>query len=409
MNPVFEFYRGNDDVVADCLEQILASGDEEAIETSYTMIGYVRDPVRGLGERDLTYAMIRTWFAHDPVRAISALRQLPTSYGSWADIKYFCEYVRSRSMNDRCRDNAMIDEAINLLVHQLKIDRDTLNRGLRDNVSCRDRLSFAGKWTPREKGKFGWIFNRIVPSFGARGLRRLLSALNRELDTVQIKQCANQWSEIDPASVTPTTYINQRRAFLRVTNEDRSLCADNFANWSTITSSTHMCISDMVRFALREDRDVNMLNRTWSSMVGDKRRDSIIPIIDISCDLDTVLRHQFIGHGILLAQRHLGRLILADQTPVWIEANHSELFTDIVDRILVHMNRATTASLDRAFKLINDTLSMSATPSESITFHILSRQRYDNSGCNVVYMFPMDLSHFRGASICLSKKTASTI
>ena len=69
------------------------------------------------------------------------------SYGSWKDIKYFCEYVKNAS---GAYNHPLIYQACWLLTEQLKID-----------VQHNFPISLVGKWCPREKKKYGWVFNII--------------------------------------------------------------------------------------------------------------------------------------------------------------------------------------------------------------------------------------------------------
>ena len=68
----------------------------------YRIIGHTRDIIDGKGECALTYMMIYTWYDFYPQLATFALRCLVDlgdkkvhQYGSWKDIKYFCEYCRN--------------------------------------------------------------------------------------------------------------------------------------------------------------------------------------------------------------------------------------------------------------------------------------------------------------------------
>ena len=76
--------------------------------------------------------------------------------------------------------------------------------------------------------------------------RKIISSLNRELDTVQIKQCSKKWSKIDPSTQTISTMKRQKNAFLnlcynrenqnmqeRYELTDRIICADNFNDYSS--------------------------------------------------------------------------------------------------------------------------------------------------------------------------------
>ena len=53
--------------------------------------------------------------------------------------------------------------------------------------------------------------------------RKALSKLNVALETVQVKQCAKQWSEIAPEKQTSITMFKQKRAFL---NKTKKISAD---------------------------------------------------------------------------------------------------------------------------------------------------------------------------------------
>jgi hypothetical protein len=47
----------------------------------------------------------------------------------------------------------------------------------------------------------------------------MLSRLNKQIDTTQIKQCGQNWSAIDFNTVTSITIAKQKKAFLNI-NKD---------------------------------------------------------------------------------------------------------------------------------------------------------------------------------------------
>ena len=99
-----------------------------------------------------------------------------------------------------------------------------------------NEVSLVAKWAPREKSSFGWLYEKLATDYFAHILttatnsvskqkavlkckmeyRKVLSALNRKIDTLQIKQCGKVWSSIDFNKVTSISITKQTKAFLNV-------------------------------------------------------------------------------------------------------------------------------------------------------------------------------------------------
>jgi len=373
MNRVNEFYaslkRGKCiDSDLDGLLRSVAIGSKE-FSVLYRLIAHTRDINDGLGERDLTYAMICVWYRHYPVQAIKALRFIVTSVGigSWADIKYLCGYVvRTKDPNA----DAIIDSAIGLMNYQLNMDRVAWNTALVNYLqikratpntlvprpSGRDVMSFAAKWAPREKSRFGWLFNRMVAQwlqmFGGnvseKSFRKMISMLNRELETVQIKQCAGKWADIGPETVSICTLLRQKKAFTQVHTEDRALCASNFSGFYD-TAVIAIPAGKLVAYALTKDRDESWLNHVWK-MKPKLKPSNAIPIIDIGWQ---EINYDLIGQGIGLAQTGPQRFMLAGQVPIWITATYEDTFIDIIDRIRPFIEQRTLGNIETAISVLD--------------------------------------------------------
>ena len=223
---------------------------KESMTVLYKMIGHTRDIIDGKGEYALSYMQIFVWNSFFPELAQYALLMFVTStsgdhpFGSWKDIKYFCNYCKQKNMPVT---DPMLQYAFSLINTQLSEDIHATNKSL------------AAKWVPREKStRFGWIYQELAYSYFKPYLlsaktqhqhnraqikckteyRKLVSNLNRIIDTVQIKQCANNWADIDHSKTTSITISKQKQAFLNITKdntprselEDRIICADNFKN-----------------------------------------------------------------------------------------------------------------------------------------------------------------------------------
>ena len=407
MDKVNEFYvsleRGNNNIQSD-LDGLLSIFTPDQIEFKmlYRLIAHTRDINDGLGERELTYAMICVWYRHYPVLAITALRFIVTTVGigSWADIKYLCGYVtRTNDLNAE----AIIDSAIGLLNYQLNADRIAWNNALANYLqikkadpetlvprpSGRDVMSFAAKWAPREKSRFGWLFHQMVAqwsqmfggSVNVKSYRTMISMLNRELETVQIKQCAGKWADIGPETVSICTLLRHKKAFTRGNTEDRATCASNFSDFY---DSAVMAIpaGKLVAFALARERDKAWLNRVWKEKPKMKPSNAI-PIIDIGWK---TMDYDLLGDGIRLAQTGPQRFMLAGQVPIWLNAGYEEPFIDIIDRIRPFLQHPTVGNIEAAISVLdgaafvtgskNEYVVMSKSAARKDIASVLSRSQY---------------------------------
>lgn len=377
----------------------------------YKLIAQTRDITYGKGERLLTYVLICAWYNFYPVSALFALKvivsnndnddDLYSPYGSWCDIKYFCDYVRSTEyIDDDCKDN-IIDTAIGLLNHQINKDRIAWNNTLRNYLedkmnnpasfsnrpNGRDVMSFAVKWCPREKSKYGWLYERIVlqwnkmfnpnivcdTEISKRNYRKMISALNKELDTTQIKQCANKWCTINPENVSIGTLVKQKTAFSKTINQDRADCNNNFIEYysevNVINDYKHsinrtlLPISNIVEYAMNfiknganDERQKNWINFIWRKTMNHLNKSVLhnsIPIIDISWDLDKESRNTAIGLGIAIALKsNIHRFIIYDTVSYWLSISPNEDFTSIIEQVYNKTKVATLSNIDIAVSLI---------------------------------------------------------
>jgi len=231
---------------------ILDAERKELLVVLYKIIGLTRDMVDGKGEYALAYMQIFVWYEFYPSLATFALEKFVLldkehPYGSWKDIKYFCKYVLDKTNN---QDHPLIHYGSDLIIRHIHLDLESTNGTSK---------SLVGKWVPREKCvRFGWLFSILAEKYFPQYLdtaksaeqkkkaiskckmefRKICSGLNRELDTVQIKQCGKVWASIDHSKTTSITNSRQKKAFLNVTKsgkqrseeDDRVVCAENYKN-----------------------------------------------------------------------------------------------------------------------------------------------------------------------------------
>jgi hypothetical protein len=352
----------------------------------YRMIGQTRDIIDGKGECTLTYMMICTWYDFYPVLANFALKCLVDldnsevhQFGSWKDIKYFGKYCLANHLSV---SHPLIQYACLLVNEQLQKDLDT--------IAVHGNISLAAKWVPREKSSFGWLYESLACQFFSNFLvtaetnesrskavtkcktqyRKLLSDLNRRIDTTQIKQCGGDWSNIDFNKVTSVTTHKQKKAFLNIKkdgsvrysdNKDRIECAEHFqarikkaVDGEVEMKGKRISMADFTKQALNLihqqesylydsssssssslETEINLLNSQWrdnSSQTG--ALDNMIPMVDVSGSMGGDPMNVAIALGLRIAEKStLGKRIMTfSAKPTWVNL---ESYDDFVTQVSV--------------------------------------------------------------------------
>jgi len=339
----------------------------------YRMIGHTRDIIDGKGEYTLTYMMIHTWYEFYPELACFALKCLVDlgdknihQYGSWKDIKYFCEYCKN---NGASIDHPLIQYAIKLTNEQLR----------NDSNESGNNISLVAKWIPREKSSFNWLYQALAcdyyseflvtannPEKGQRAIlkcktqyRKLLSELNKKIDTLQIKQCAKTWSTIDFDKVTSISLSKQKKAFLNTKkngevkypyDNDRILCAEHFNDHIQrsikgeiemkgkrigLNNFTKQALGllDNSKITPNIQLEIDLLNSQWinnSTQTGNLG--NMIAMVDVSGSMDGDPLYAAIALGIRVAEKSiLGKRVMTfSSNPKWVNL---EPYNDFVSQV----------------------------------------------------------------------------
>lgn len=356
----------------------------------YKMIGHTRDIIHGKGEYALTYMMIYTWYNYYPELALYALETLVTEnpigghpYGSWKDIKYFCNYCRMQGCSV---DHPLIQHAILLVNSELLNDIKIIEEGYTSK-----NISLVSKWVPREKsGKFGWLYPHFACDYFSDYMetattkcsrdkalikckmeyRKILTRLNSIIDTVQMKQCNHSWREINFNNVTSITITKQKKAFLNVLHnkntpnqeQDRLECCENFKKYLSECESKKINIKgkrlsmcDFTEEALKllnSKKDtiyqnnkqtqeiikiqIDILNSQWrdnATQNGLFRK--MIAMVDVSSSMNGKSLHAAISLGIRVAENSiLGKRVLTFSSyPSWINLDENKTFVEMVDAL----------------------------------------------------------------------------
>ena len=410
-----------------CNEEI-----KEYLSILFRMIAHTRDMIEGKGEYTLAYMMIHTWYNFFSDLSLFALTCMVTSsenqehpYGSWKDIKYFCGYCRKQGENE---DHPLIKHAIMLANTQLK--KDFINY-----LNNNNKISLVSKWIPRESSSFGWLFSLMAINYfpeyvkSAQTIeahiksilkckteyRKIISCLNKKLDTLQVKQCNNQWVNIDFNNVTSISLLKQNNVFLNikqngdirdVDNIDRIQCCEKFKMYienrivdekqikgkcigiEHFTKQALKLINCKNNNSIELDYQKKILNFQWiSSSENSNTLGNFIPMIDVSESIDSVYKHAAVALGIRVAEKSkLGKRILTfSGKPKWINLELCNDFVSMVDNIYqdIHaMNKNFYEALNFILDAIIDS-KLSPEEVQDMVLVIFSDMQIEQSDVNV--------------------------
>lgn len=372
----------------------------------YKLIGHIRDCLHGKGEYTLAFMMLEVWWQYYPELAIRAFsffvksknNSLAHQYGSWKDVKYMCDYLSTHTIQGN--KHPFIESILNLVVSELIIENNKYN-----NDFPNFKPSLIGKWIPREKSKrFGWIFKRIAkkmfseivkePIGGWKSLsqqrsasnktyvrlRKILSRLNKSLDTSQIKFCNNQWSKLEFNKVTSITLRKQKNAIMNVDkkgntrthNEDRIKCAQNYkqhvqsclsGNKNAKIHGRRCTVGDLSKDALSflsnggSDTSRQTINLQWNDNKknnGDFGDHEIIAMCDTSGSMEvdnSLPLYNSIGLSIRAAEScktalH-NRVMVFNDNATWVKFEDKDDFVTKVEKCK-NMNWGTSTNFHKA-------------------------------------------------------------
>ena len=366
----------------DMLKRLTWSENRVQLVTLLKILVQTRDIVDGKGEYDLAYMQILVWYNYYPTLAFNMFKlflnttenPLDHQYGSWKDVKRFCQYIKENTLDGE--DHVLIRGILAYSINSLRTEYEKAMNDINYNPTL------IGKWLPREKSKYGWVFKKMAmmmnPQFMSTAtsrntmikagnkqkmvLKKRLVYLNKRVDTVQIKMCDRdgKWSQIDFNKVTSHTMSKSKNAILYVDkkgqlrgeNSDRIQCRENYkAHLSAAMSGDSSkkihgkrCqVGELVREALKcygtssgsEQSVRNTINMQWESNKSNNKGlegKSIVCMCDTSGSMevdDCLPLHNAIGMSIRISELvdeesgFKNRIMTFDSHPTWVQTDDS--------------------------------------------------------------------------------------
>ncbi len=276
--------------------------------------------------------------------------------------------------------------------------------------------SLAAKWVPREKSKHSGLFTRLAKNYYSHYLssaltessikrsilkakmdyRKLISSLNKKLDTVQIKQCANTWADIDPTRQTSITLHKQKKAFLNLNKrgeqrsilDDRILCGQKFSEFAAKAArgevevkGKRISLNDFTKNALdlihnhqHTSSEAQLLNAQWTNnSLQTGALGKMIAMVDVSGSMSGDPLHAAIALGIRIAEKSmLGKRVLTfSAKPNWVNLESKDNFISMVE-VLQVADWGMNTNFNAALNLILDAIVQQALPAEDVEDMVLT-------------------------------------
>ena len=396
--------------------------NKKDISLLYRLMVHTRDIVKGKGEYNLFYIMLGEWVRlgelaptlyknyKESKYIIDSLIKLALNqctyitindkeehgYGSYKDLKYFLNYMKTtlNYSTAQLENITAFNHIITIMSERLKLD----SLYLKDND--KQKISLLARWLPREKSsKFGWVAKYIAKEYYKEWIydkekdnvkynksvrkaltyyRKNIAALNKHLDTVQIKQCGKNWKDIDfNKNVTSMTLTKQKSAFnytdkkgnIRGYDKDRLVCKENYTRYINDCMSgkkeikaARCSLVDLVKDAVANTSNfksdkvlIETLNLQWETLgkqLGDLG--NMIAMVDTSGSMnsDNAL-FAAIGLGCRIAEKSkLGKRVLTfSQLPEWVNLEDTKTLTDMV-KIVKTSNWGMNTNFTKAMDMI---------------------------------------------------------
>jgi len=369
-----------------------AADDPAALVDLVLLWASTRAVRHGKGERKVAHEWFLQLAAHFP-RLCRALICLMPDYGSWRDL------IDLHKM-----PNTPLHIKQALVVHtveQLRKEAQMLDDG--------SQLSLLGKWAPRVKSGNSKLAKEIAkslfedaPDCYAR-YRKLVSALNHRLDTVEVKMCGGNWADIAPVKVPARCLTVHRHAFLNQTSkgaprsakDDRVQCAANFVEALKSGKAMHgrsQHPHNFVDVYMKTNKLDLVIEAQWKDTITRLRAEyptlgQMLCLSDVSGSMSGEPMLVSITFGLLCAAlgtingKPLDRFMTFSETPEWVQVpSEMSLYSKVQKAKKAPWGMST--NLVSAFKLILDVCVQAKVPASDVAelkLLIVSDMQFDKA------------------------------
>lgn len=362
------------DYINEQLKKVFANGSLDDKVDAFVLAYQTRDIRGGKGERDLFYHMFTVLLSLHKKATLATLSLIPT-YGCWRDVFKLLHLAEQDFMS--------------LVTDQLRTDMATPED---------KSISLLAKHAPREHNKTKPLASSIaiaVFPFDPRAnerYRKMLSALNKRLNTVEVAMCARQFASIEPSKVPGRALKLYTKAFLNqpvtsiygrktvTTDTDRIIAAEHFTEHFALASKGHAkvngahtvypheLVSRVLKCAYETQADMDAIEAQWLAILQPIKESGTLANTLAMCDFSGSMLgdplHVSMALGLIIASCNTGvfknHILTFDSVPTL----HKFKGTTLIDRVneVRHLAQGLSTDFQAAYNLVLHTLKKHAVP-----------------------------------------------
>ena len=286
-----------------CLQSENRNGNANYLNMVSNAIQYTRNINNGRGLKDLTYSFLFTLHSYHHDFTISVLKTIidhdhvnHVSIGCWKDVRNYVEFIAKYSKIGY--DDPRIPDVLNLYNIQLRKDIKLLK--LNPLINPRNAISFAAKYVPREKN-YPEMFEILVSMWNDKKIltlqsqnkcrmlyRKMVSDLNRQLDTLEIKECNKMWSTINPTQIPQNALTIKRDTLMKKCPETFLDFYETNDKYITYKTAPWKIVKNVIAANDKKDEnEIEKWNDCWDNFIkkqslSNSEKEYLIPILDVS-------------------------------------------------------------------------------------------------------------------------------
>jgi hypothetical protein len=335
----------------------LAFNEDNELAVKFAFL--LRDIREGIGERDSFRKIFRHLITTSKSPHIPALLKLLSEYGRWDDLFYVAWGTPYE------------DTVVTIVGEQLTKDTVALANGGKG-------VSLLGKWIPRENcsdsTRIQWA-KELATKLGLspRQYRKKVVALNRYLDTIEIKVSAGEWNKVNYEHVPSQANLKYKNAFLKHDEERRRAYLEALSKGEAKMNMSVGFPHDIVH-AYVKDTEYSWMRReiildealegAWKNLKNFEIGNTIV-VSDSSGSMtcpvgNTTVQAIEVAHGLgIYCGDHCtgpfhNKLITFSENPTYIEWKDSDTLANKLNLVFGHSEIANT-NIEKVFQLILNT------------------------------------------------------